>query len=81
MEAQADIAGELVASSAGTTNALEDKFKELDGNSQIEEELELMVKHQRDESQDGVLLVVDLVIGEGSRFCLSIQEELPFLKV
>ena len=42
LEAQADVAGELAASSTGTSLALEDKFRELDSNSKIDDELNAM---------------------------------------
>lgn len=40
LEAQAEIAGELAASSSGTTKSLEDKFAALEGNSAVDDELE-----------------------------------------
>lgn len=42
LEAQAEIAGELAASSSGTTKSLEDKFAALEGGSKIDDELELL---------------------------------------
>ena len=40
LEAQAEVAGELAASSSGTTKSLEDKFAALEGNSAVDDELE-----------------------------------------
>lgn len=42
LEAQADIAGELAATSTGTTRSLEERFKELAGDSVVEDELEAL---------------------------------------
>lgn len=44
LEAQADVAGELAAASTGTSLALEDKFKALDSDSKISDELDLLRK-------------------------------------
>ena len=40
LEAQAEIAGELAASSSGTTKSLEDKFAALEGDTAVDDELE-----------------------------------------
>ena len=42
LEAQAEIAGELAATSVGTTRSLEERFKELAGDSAVEDELEAL---------------------------------------
>ncbi len=44
LEAQAEVAGELAASTSGTTRSLEDKFKLLEGNSEIDLQLEELKK-------------------------------------
>lgn len=44
MEAEAEVAGELAATSSGTSVSLEDKFKALEGNSVIDDELENLRK-------------------------------------
>lgn len=44
LEAQAEVAGELAAVSSGSTTDLESKFKTLEGNSNVENELEIMKK-------------------------------------
>jgi phage shock protein A len=40
LEAQAEVAGELAASNRGTTTSLEEKFKQLDSGSKVDDELE-----------------------------------------
>ena len=42
LESQAEIAGELAASSAGTSINLEEKFRLLEGGSKVDEELEAL---------------------------------------
>eukprot|EP01036_Dinobryon_divergens_P025193 gene25193-33717_t len=42
LETQAEVAGELAATSMGTSVDLEDKFRELEGGSKIEDELDRM---------------------------------------
>ncbi len=44
LEAQAEVTGELAATSSGSSLNIEDKFKALEGNSKIDEELALMRK-------------------------------------
>jgi phage shock protein A len=44
LEAQAEVAGELAATTSGTTRSLEDKFKLLEGNSEIDLQLEELKK-------------------------------------
>ncbi len=44
LEAQAEVAGELAATTSGTTRSLEDKFKLLEGNSEIDSQLEELKK-------------------------------------
>jgi phage shock protein A len=40
LEAKAEVAGELAASTSGTSVSLEERFKELEGNSAVDDELE-----------------------------------------
>lgn len=42
LESQAEVAGELAASSSGTTVKLEDRFKALEGNTKVDDELAAM---------------------------------------
>ena len=42
LEAQADVAGELAATSSGTTKSIEDRFAALEGGSKVDEELEML---------------------------------------
>ena len=42
LEAQADVAGELAATSSGTTKSIEDRFAALEGGTKVNEELEMM---------------------------------------
>lgn len=42
LEAQAEVAGELAASSSGSSLALEDRFRELDSKSKVDDELEML---------------------------------------
>jgi phage shock protein A len=44
MEAEAEVAGELAATSSGTSVSLEEKFKALEGNSVVDDELENLRK-------------------------------------
>jgi len=44
LEAQAEVSGELAASSSGSTLKLEDRFKALEGTSAVDAELEMMKK-------------------------------------
>lgn len=44
LEAQAEVAGELAAATSGTTRSLEDKFKLLEGDSEIDSQLEELKK-------------------------------------
>ena len=42
LEAQAEVAGELAATSSGTTKSIEDRFAALEGGSKVDEELEML---------------------------------------
>ena len=42
LEAQAEVAGELAASSSGSSLNLDDRFKDLEKNSKVEDELDLL---------------------------------------
>lgn len=42
LETQAEVAGELAATSMGTSVNLEERFRELEGDSRVEDELELL---------------------------------------
>jgi phage shock protein A len=42
LEAQADVAGELAATSSGTTKSIEDRFAALEGGTKVDEELEML---------------------------------------
>jgi phage shock protein A len=42
LESQAEVAGELAANNAGTSVNLEEKFRELEGSSKIDKELDLL---------------------------------------
>eukprot|EP01038_Epipyxis_sp_PR26KG_P013490 gene13490-18100_t len=42
LESQAEVAGELAASNMGTTTNLEEKFRALEGNSKVDQELEAL---------------------------------------
>jgi phage shock protein A len=44
LETQAEVAGELAASSTGTSVGLEDRFKQLEGGNKVDDELELLKK-------------------------------------
>ena len=41
LEAQAEVTGELAATSSGSSLAVEDRFRLLEGNSRVDDELEV----------------------------------------
>ena len=42
LESQAEVSGELAATSSGSSLNIEDRFKQLEGNSKIDDELAMM---------------------------------------